>query len=114
MRYDFALHIHDLTRRSSCKRNRVDPKIVKAIVKKIDMISIVKQDVKLTYGIKNAFCICPIHKENTPSMNFNGEYYRCFGCGESGNVIHWIMLVRKWSFIKTIRHLSNISGIPLR
>lgn len=34
--------------------------------------------------------LCPLHGEHTPSFNINSNYphlFKCFGCGESGNVI---------------------------
>ena len=42
------------------------------------------------YGLKvghgNMFC-CPFHADRTPSMKLNEDYFYCFGCGATGDVI---------------------------
>ena len=42
------------------------------------------------YGLKigqgNMVC-CPFHADRTPSMKLNEDYFYCFGCGASGDVI---------------------------
>ena len=42
------------------------------------------------YGLKvghgNMAC-CPFHNDHTPSMKLNEDYFYCFGCGASGDVI---------------------------
>ena len=97
---------------------RVDPLIVKEIVRSINIIDIIKDDVVINDkpNIKNEHMLCPFHKERTPSFCIikPDNFYYCFGCGARGNVINWIMHKRRWSFIKTLRHLSNKSGISLK
>lgn len=44
------------------------------------------------YGLcidRNGKALCPFHNEITPSFSLNeaGQYYKCFGCGEGGDVI---------------------------
>lgn len=42
------------------------------------------------YGLKvgrgNMAC-CPFHNDHTPSMKLNEDYFYCFGCGATGDVI---------------------------
>lgn len=33
---------------------------------------------------------CPFHDEKTPSFMVNKDYYKCYGCGESGDVINFV------------------------
>ncbi len=43
-----------------------------------------------TYGLKvsrNGMACCPFHKDRHPSMKLNKDYFFCFGCGASGDVI---------------------------
>ena len=42
------------------------------------------------YGIKvrrNGMACCPFHDDKNPSMKLNEEYFYCFGCGATGDVI---------------------------
>ena len=42
------------------------------------------------YGLKvsrNGMTCCPFHKDQHPSMKLNEDYFYCFGCGASGDVI---------------------------
>ena len=42
------------------------------------------------YGLRvlpNGMTCCPFHKDRHPSMKLNKDYFFCFGCGASGDVI---------------------------
>ena len=42
------------------------------------------------YGLKfhpNGMACCPFHPDRHPSMKLNPDYYYCFGCGSSGDVV---------------------------
>ena len=54
------------------------------------------QDVAKAYGIRvnrMGFAECPFHREKTPSMKIykGGGGWHCFGCGEGGDVISFVM-----------------------
>lgn len=34
--------------------------------------------------------LCPFHNENTPSFCIKNQRYKCFGCGEGGDVINFV------------------------
>ena len=44
------------------------------------------------YGVdlQNGKALCPFHEENEPSFTVKGERYRCFGCGESGDIYDFV------------------------
>ena len=53
------------------------------------------------YGLKigrGDMACCPFHNDRTPSMKLNEDYFYCFGCGASGDVI---------DFVARLFHLSN-------
>jgi len=54
--------------------------------------------------IKNHVACCPIHGEKTPSFRINEKknYYKCFGCGESGDAIKFVQWQEKLTFIEAI------------
>lgn len=48
--------------------------------------------------------LCPFHNERTPSLNFNlrNNTWKCFGCGEGGNVICFVMKFQDISFPEAV------------
>ena len=53
------------------------------------------------YGLevrRGSMTRCPFHADRTPSMKLNEDYFYCFGCGASGDVI---------DFVARLFHLSN-------
>lgn len=52
---------------------------------------------------------CPFHDEKTPSFTvFKSNSYYCFGCGESGNSISYVMKTKKIGFIEAIKYLLKM------
>lgn len=58
---------------------------------------------------KEFYC-CPLHKEKTPSFCWNKreKYFKCFGCGESGDIINFYMKLNNCNFRTACRELQNI------
>lgn len=64
-------------------------------------------DLKLKSG-KLIRC-CPFHDEKTPSFTvFNNNHYHCFGCGEHGDPITWVMKSQHINFIQAIKYLIKL------
>lgn len=59
---------------------------------------------------------CPFHDEKTPSFNAHPvrQTYKCFGCGEFGSVIDFVMKHEKLDFVETIEKLAARANISLR
>ncbi len=76
---------------------------------------IISSYLKLTPKGGGYFGLCPFHNEKTPSFSVNEskQLYHCFGCGESGNVITFIMKIENYDFIDAVKHLANIARIDL-
>ena len=60
--------------------------------------------------------LCPFHDEKTPSFNVNPsrKFYHCFGCGEGGDVISFLMKVDGLTFTETVERLAEKVGVQLR
>jgi hypothetical protein len=65
--------------------------------------------------IKNNKMCCPFHSEKTPSFTLfpNNSYY-CFGCGEDGDVIKFVMRLFDISFSQALVRLNNDFGLRLQ
>jgi DNA primase len=58
---------------------------------------------------------CPFHNENTPSfvVSVTKNIFHCFGCGESGDAIKFVMLHEKLDFIAACKAIATDSGIAI-
>ncbi|MDY3049965.1 MAG: DNA primase [Rothia sp. (in: high G+C Gram-positive bacteria)] len=66
-------------------------------------------------GIGSFKGLCPFHDERTPSFHVRPQLgtYHCFGCGESGDVISFLMEMDHTSFSETVEKLAARIGYEL-
>lgn len=66
-------------------------------------------------GIGSYKGLCPFHDERTPSFHVRPQYgtYHCFGCGESGDVISFVMALEHTTFTETVERLAAKIGYEL-
>jgi len=59
--------------------------------------------------------LCPFHGERTPSFHVNRDrgFFHCFGCGVGGDVIKFLELHEKVSFVEAVRLLAQRFGVTL-
>lgn len=74
-----------------------------------DIQSIVSGYVNLKRAGKNYSGLCPFHKEKTPSFSVDSQKqrYHCFGCGEGGDVIAFIMKIENLDFVEAAEFLAK-------
>ena len=60
--------------------------------------------------------LCPFHDEKSPSFSVRPSVgsLHCFGCGEGGDVISFLMKVDHLSFAESVERLAARSGVQLR
>ena len=58
---------------------------------------------------------CPFHHERTPSFNIQPDrgFYHCFGCGESGDAIKFVMRQEGLGFLEAVRKLAERCGVTI-
>ncbi len=80
-----------------------------------DVVDVVSDYVRLKKAGSNFKGLCPFHNEKTPSFNVNPSMgiYKCFGCGEGGDAISFLMKVEGLGFTETVRLLAEKAGIEL-
>ena len=75
----------------------------------VDLISVVE-----SAGVilnRAGFGLCPFHDEKTPSFKvFPDNHFKCFGCGEHGDVIDFIQKYYGLSFPDALKHLGIETG----
>ncbi|MEI2671450.1 MAG: CHC2 zinc finger domain-containing protein [Marmoricola sp.] len=60
--------------------------------------------------------LCPFHDEKSPSFNVtpSRQMYYCFGCGQGGDVIKFVMEMDGLGFTETVERLAEKFGVTLR
>lgn len=81
-----------------------------------DIVEVVSQYVALKRTGKNYKGICPFHAEKTPSFTVNPslQRWRCFGCGQYGDVFDFIMRIENVTFLDAVRILAERLGVEFR
>jgi DNA primase len=60
--------------------------------------------------------LCPFHDEKTPSFNVRPTHgtFHCFGCGEGGSVIDFVMKIEHLGFVEAVERLADKVGVRLQ
>lgn len=81
----------------------------------VDIVDVVGEYVQLKKRSSNFVGLCPFHSEKTPSFNVNPRLgiFKCFGCGEGGDVFSFVSRMESLSFPEAVRVLSDRVGVVL-
>lgn len=81
----------------------------------LNIVDIIGREVALKKSGSNYMGLCPFHSEKTPSFSVNEgkQFYHCFGCGKSGDVIGFVQEYYKLPFVEAVEKLASENGIKL-
>lgn len=93
----------------------ISEEIIQKIKESNDIVDIISESVKLKRSGRNYAGLCPFHQEKTPSFSVSQEkqIFKCFGCGEAGNVITFVMKYKNLDFIEAVKLLAERANIQL-
>lgn len=94
---------------------RISNEMISEISSRNDIVEVLGEYLILKKNGDNYSALCPFHNEKTPSfvVSRGKQIFKCFGCGESGNVISFIMKYKGINFIESVKLLSERVGISL-
>ena len=80
-----------------------------------DLVALMSTYMPLKRMGRKYWANCPFHHEKSPSLciNEDEQYYHCFGCGESGNVISFVMKMESLDFLDAINFLAKRCGMEV-
>lgn len=90
----------------------IDKSIIDEIKSKNDIVDVIGSYISLNDKNK---ALCPFHDDHSPSFSVqkDKQIYKCFSCGESGNVITFVQKYNGITFTEALKMLADRAGITL-
>ncbi|NRA56044.1 MAG: DNA primase [Gammaproteobacteria bacterium] len=85
------------------------------LISRTDIVDLIDGRVKLKKAGKSYVACCPFHGEKSPSFHVSQDkqFYHCFGCGASGNIISFIMEYDRLDFPDAIDELAGMYNLEV-
>jgi DNA primase len=89
---------------------------VQEVKERVDIVEVISTYLTLKKAGSNLKANCPFHSEKTPSLMVSPERqtFKCFGCGEGGDVITFIEKIEGLDFFNALKLLADRVGIQLK
>ncbi|ATD54715.1 DNA primase [Clostridium chauvoei] len=94
---------------------QISEEILEKIKEQNDIVDVISESVRLKRSGRNFSGLCPFHNEKTPSFSVSQDkqIYKCFGCGEAGNVITFVMKTKNLPFVDAVKYLGERVNITI-
>ncbi len=89
---------------------------VTKILDSAQIVDVVSDFVSLKRRGANFIACCPFHNEKTPSFYVSPSkgIYKCFGCGESGTAVGFVMEHENMTYVEALKYLARKYGIEVK
>ena len=87
--------------------------IVNHLREQIDIVQVISNYVHLEHKGNNFVGLCPFHQDKNPSMYVSPtkKIYKCFSCGNSGDVFTFIKKIENISYSEAVKKACELSHI---
>lgn len=94
----------------------ISNELTNEIQNRCDIVEVISKYVQLSKRGKNYFGLCPFHDDHNASMSVSPDkqIYKCFSCGESGNVFTFVAKYNNISFHEAVILLGKEKGYDLQ
>ena len=91
---------------------RIPQSFIDELLNRTDIVEVIDSRVPLKKAGREYKACCPFHGEKTPSFTVSQvkQFYHCFGCGEHGTAITFLMEYEHMEFVEAIEELA---GVPV-
>jgi DNA primase len=88
---------------------------VDEIKQKLNIVDVINRYVPLKKKGRHYWACCPFHGEKTPSFSVSEEMqiYKCFGCGQAGDIFNFLQDYEKIDFREALEELAKLAGVTL-
>jgi DNA primase len=93
-----------------------DSNQIEEIKNRLDIAQVIEKYVPLKQAGKNFSGLCPFHHEKTPSFIVSPDIqrYKCFGCGETGDIFNFVQKIENIDFPEALEKLAKEAGVELK
>lgn len=93
-----------------------DSNQIEEIKNRLDIAQVIEKYVPLRQAGKNYSGLCPFHQEKTPSFIVSPDIqrYKCFGCGETGDIFNFVQKIENIDFPEALEKLAKEAGVELK
>jgi len=94
---------------------KIPQHFIDEVLARVDIVDVIDGRVPLSKMGKDYKSRCPFHDEKTPSFTVSQvkQFYHCFGCGQSGTAITFLMEFGNLSFPEAIEELASQVGLDV-
>ncbi|MCR4943219.1 MAG: DNA primase [Clostridium sp.] len=94
---------------------RIPEETIERVKQENDIVDVISETVRLKRTGRNYVGLCPFHNDKSPSFSVSQDkqIYKCFSCGEAGNVITFVMKQKNLTFIEAVKVLAEKANIPI-
>lgn len=93
----------------------INSELISEVRHRANIMEVVSETVVLKRAGKDYKGLCPFHNEKTPSFYVNPEkgIFKCFGCGEGGDVFSFVQKLKKVDFVDSVREIAHKVGVQI-
>ncbi|CUO88534.1 DNA primase [Roseburia hominis] len=94
---------------------RLSQEKIGEIRQSVDIVDVMGQYLELHKKGKNYMAICPFHDDNHPSLSISQsrQIYKCFVCGNGGNVFTFIQEYLKVPFVEAVMKVAEFGHVDM-
>jgi DNA primase len=94
---------------------RIPQSFIDELLARIDIVDVIDARVPLKKAGREYKACCPFHSEKTPSFTVSQvkQFYHCFGCGQHGTAITFLMDYEHMDFVEAVEELAHRAGLEV-
>ena len=94
---------------------RIPQSFINDLLARVDIVDVIGARITLKKAGKDHKALCPFHNEKTPSFTVSQDkqFYHCFGCGENGTALTFLIEHDRMEFVEAVESLASLAGVQV-